>query len=60
MKITHFENGLTVKELKELIKCWPDLDEDGEDTEVWISNGCGESNICYGICPLNDNDILFE
>jgi hypothetical protein len=31
-----FVNGLTVKELKEAIKDWPEMTSSGELTEVWI------------------------
>lgn len=33
----YFPNGLTVKELKELIKDWPETDEFGDPTVVTIS-----------------------
>jgi len=51
-----FTNGLTVRELKELIKDWPDVDPvTGEECEVWIGNEKekGTSNQCTSVFPLN-------
>jgi hypothetical protein len=48
-----FCGGLTVKQLKEVIKDWPEVNEHtGEDCEVWIG-GNGISNQCKLIAPLN-------
>ncbi len=52
IKIHSFKNGMTVAELKEAIKDWPNLNEDGEPNEVWV-DGNGYSNRSYGIWPLN-------
>lgn len=41
MAMYPFANGMTVKQLKELIKDWPEMDRDGEPTEVWIETGKG-------------------
>ena len=30
---------MTIKELKEIIKDWPETTKDGEPTEVWIETG---------------------
>ena len=61
MKIQHFENGMTVRELKELIKHWPDKDIHDEDNEVWLFDHTSyTSNQCRSITPLNITDILFE
>jgi hypothetical protein len=46
-------NGITVKKLKEMIKDWPEVDKDGELTEVWLGNGQGLTNVCTSIWPLN-------
>jgi DNA-binding transcriptional MerR regulator len=51
--IRKFENGLTVKELKELIKDWPETDEHGEDCEVWIETGSNLSSPVTIVSPLN-------
>jgi hypothetical protein len=54
---------LTVKELKDIIKDWPEKNEEGDDFLVWIGHDC-ISNICTEVWPLNvkDNkaDIIFE
>ena len=58
VKIT--KNGLTVKELKEMIKDWPEEDQYGEPAEVWIEDECGVSNPVRAVWPLNDADILLS
>lgn len=63
LKRNIFEDGLTVKELKDIIKDWPEKNEEGDDFLVWIGHDC-ISNICTEVWPLNvkDNkaDIIFE
>ena len=51
--VTRYPTGLTVKELKELIRYWPEKHVNGENTEVWISYPGGVSNIVTIISPLN-------
>lgn len=57
-----FKYGLTVKELKDIIKEWPEKNEyTGEDCEVWIGTNGGLSNIVTEVCPLNmriNNNIV--
>lgn len=55
-EILEFENGLTVKELKEIIKDWPEVRADGTPTEVWLSNAAGVSNIAIEVSDLNLDD----
>lgn len=57
-EILEFENGLTVKELKEIIKDWPEVRADGTPTEVWLSNAVGVSNIAIEVSDLNLDDEL--
>jgi hypothetical protein len=67
--IVQFPNGLTVKELKELIKDWPETDNIGDPTEVWVEHN-GFSNQVKSVSPLNAreddetghkwSDILFD
>jgi len=53
-----FENGMTVKELKNLIATWPEVNEDtGEDCEVWLENVDGCSNIITEVWPLNMREL---
>lgn len=54
-----FDQGLTVKELKEIIADWPDEDELGELSEVWIGYD-GVSSQCFSVVRLNRSDILLE
>lgn len=51
--MTRFKNGLTVKELKEIIKDWPEERDDGDPCEVWIGDGFGLSNQVHLVSPLN-------
>lgn len=48
-----FKNGMSVKELKELVKDWPEVNRDGDPTEVWIDDGRGLTNIVMDFSPLN-------
>lgn len=56
--IKEFKYGMTVRELKELIKDWPEEREDGSLTEVWLGDAEGYSNHAKEICTLNldEND----
>ena len=68
MKITSFRNGLTVRELKELIKDWPEENMYGEPCEVWMDVGSGMTCMVVEVCPLNYreqdgvvwSDVLFS
>lgn len=51
--LTRFENGLTVRELKEIIKDWPEENEYGEPCEVWLGDGGGFSNQAREVSALN-------
>jgi hypothetical protein len=53
VQIRDFPNGLTVKELKEIIADWAETDENGNPTEVWIETGWCLSSIVIEACPLN-------
>ncbi len=58
--VQHFHNGLTVRELKALIKDWPEEDIFGNESEVWIETEEGVSNIVKSVYPFNRTDILFD
>lgn len=58
--IKEFPNGLTVKELKELLKDWPEQDKNGEDYTVWVETGENLSTEVKYVTRLNEADILFE
>lgn len=51
---------LTVSELKEILKDWPEKDQNGEDSEVWIMTGDMSSSGVFNVYRLNSTDILFE
>lgn len=52
-------NGVTIKQLKELVKDLPEIDESGNDYEVWIGDDNeGTSNAVKSIWPLNGGDII--
>lgn len=60
-----FKQGLTVKELKELIKDWPEVNSStGEPTEVWVGVGRNLSSPVTEVWPLNKRessaDLMFE
>jgi hypothetical protein len=59
-----FEKGMTIRELKTIVKDLPEIGTDGELLEVWIETGRELSNIVTGIFPLdrrNDrHDILLS
>ena len=58
-----FKNGMTVKDLKDAIKDWPEVDDNGDQLEVWLGKD-GLSNQCVEITPLNvyngKGDILLD
>lgn len=45
--------GVTIKELKEYIKDWPETNQNGEPTGVWIENGRNLSSPCRSVEVLN-------
>ncbi len=59
-----FKNGMSVKDLKELITYWPETYDDGTPTEVWLESGDGLSSQARSIYPLNKRgqnaDIIIE
>lgn len=50
--------GITIKELKDFIKDWPEEDHNGDPFTVWFYSGPGLSSICTEVCLLNDGDII--
>ena len=55
------KNGITIKQLKELVKDLPEKDEDGDDFELWVMNSDGNtSNIAKSIMQLNKGDLIIE
>jgi len=50
-----YKNGMTVAELKKVVSMWPEVDGNGNPTEVWIENysDLGMSNQVKHITPLN-------
>ena len=54
IKKQFFKDGMTVSDLKNAIKDWPDNNEyTGEPCEVWLDAGSGTSNQAKAIMPLN-------
>lgn len=54
MKMKEFPNGLTVRELKEVLADWPDTDDAGNELEVWFENErTSNSEQVNEIWPLN-------
>lgn len=56
-QIVVFLEGMTVKELKEIIKDWPEVNSEGEPTEVWVGNANGTSNPVYSAASLNKHTL---
>jgi hypothetical protein len=56
--------GITIAELKAVVKDLPETDEYGDPYEVWIGNEQGTSNVAKSIWPLNKGergqDILID
>lgn len=62
MKSLINKTGITIKQLKKLIKDLPETDDNGEDYEVWIENTDDErlSNSAKSIIQLNKGDIILS
>jgi hypothetical protein len=54
VSVREFKNGMTVKELREIVSSWPLYDaHTGEESTVWVSLEVGSSDQVKGVCPLN-------
>jgi hypothetical protein len=55
-----YPRGMTVADLKELIKNWPDFDQNGEPNEVFLETGDCLSGPAISAWHLNglENDLL--
>ena len=51
---------MTVKELKEILKDWPDMTEDGEPAEVWLETGLHLSSQASNYSYLSRGDFLLQ
>jgi len=52
---------MTVKELKEILKDWPDVNEMGEPTEIWLETGLMRSSQASNYSLLGwQNNLLLE
>jgi len=64
IKLEQFKNGMTVKDLKRIVKDIPENNYYGYPYEVWIGNINGTSNVVHEICPLNPDkhgsDIILK
>jgi len=56
------KNGITIKELKSLVKNLPEQDENGEAFELWVTNtdDSSLSNVATSIFKLNKGDLIVE
>lgn len=48
-----FMNGMTVRELKALVADWPEEDQDGEPTTVWLKTAPTLSSVVTSATSLN-------
>ena len=55
-----FPNGMTVRELKALVKDMPETNIYGDEAEVWFTDKDGYSNQIKSVWPLNEIDISLE
>ncbi len=51
---------MTVKELKDIIKDWPEITDRGELAEVWIETGLMLSSQVTNHCRLGPGHFLLE
>lgn len=68
--IHEFKNGMTVRKLKKLVKDWPEEDDIGDPTKVWIETGWCKSSPVTVVSTLNRkvdqetgkewSDMIFE
>jgi len=56
--IREFDECLTVRELKRIVRNWDEVDEDGVLREVWLSNTKGLSYECCSLSTLDKGDLL--
>ncbi|AZU98451.1 hypothetical protein BZF66_05695 [Salmonella enterica] len=54
--IKEFPDGVSVRELKELIKDWPEVRENGEDTMVYLGDGNGYSNQAIEVSTIDQDE----
>lgn len=45
---------MTITKLKAIIADWPETNQDGEPTEVWIETGIGLSSLVETLHKLNE------
>lgn len=55
-----FRNGMTVRALKDLVRDWPETDDRGDPTEVWIGTRDNLSNQVHEACELGDGSLILE
>lgn len=62
MEETYIESSLpiTVKQLKDFIKDWPEVDDNGDPYQVWIGDAVDLSTPAYSIYKLNQYDIVLS
>lgn len=49
---------MTIKDLKDLIRNWPETNELGEDNEVWVETGWCCSSPAVSCGRLNQGDLI--
>lgn len=54
------KKGITIKQLKELVRDLPEVDNNGDDYELWVENtgDTGLSNPATIIMQLNQGDLI--
>lgn len=55
-EIKHFSDGMTVRDLKAVVRDWPEEGPNGEPCEVWMLTGPTTSSPATKVIPLNMGD----
>lgn len=56
-QIAQYPSGMTVTELKALIKDWPETGDDGEPLGVWLGTPDGKSSPVFEVASLNTHTL---
>jgi hypothetical protein len=57
VRVFNFKNGMTVRDLRNVLSHWPDKDENGEEYQVWIETGWCLTSQVKEIWPLNVDKV---
>ena len=52
--------AITIRELKEYVKDMPEVDEYGDDFEVWVETKPNLTSPAVGLIKLNQGDLCID